>query len=190
MAPLWAPDLRPKWGEPGNLRRARDLAPTQPALSNLGAWWSTMGPMLLRKLLRYASVSAISTVTALVVLGVLVAGAGMSAGWANVVATAVGTVPSFELNRRWVWEKGGRPALRAEVVPFVVLSFAGLVLSTLAVHEAAGWAAGQQLPTWARTVVDEVSHVAAFGSLWALQYVLLDRVLFRRHRAPAVGGAR
>ena len=38
----------------------------------------------------------------------LVAGRILPAGWANVVATAAGTVPSFELNRRWVWNKTGR----------------------------------------------------------------------------------
>ncbi|HEY0398177.1 MAG TPA: bifunctional glycosyltransferase family 2/GtrA family protein, partial [Acidimicrobiia bacterium] len=56
----------------------------------------------LGKLLRYATVSAVATITSLTVLGVLVATGTLSAGWANVVATAVGTIPSFELNRRWV----------------------------------------------------------------------------------------
>jgi putative flippase GtrA len=59
---------------------------------------------LVRKLLRYAAVSAIATSLSLTILGVLVARGTTTAGWANVIATAAGTVPSFELNRRWVWE--------------------------------------------------------------------------------------
>jgi putative flippase GtrA len=122
-------------------------------------------------------VSLVSTTTSLVVLGVLVGGFAAPAAWSNVVATAVGTVPSFELNRRWVWGRRGRRSLASEVVPFCVLSFGGLVLSTLAVHVAAGATA-----TWSRaahTAAVELANVAAFGSLWILQFVLLDRVLFR-----------
>lgn len=57
---------------------------------------------------RYCTVSAVSTATGLTVLGLLVGVAGVGATVANVVATAVGTVPSFELNRRWVWAHDGK----------------------------------------------------------------------------------
>jgi putative flippase GtrA len=58
---------------------------------------------------RYATVSAIATTVSLTILGLLVATGAMSAGWANIIATAVGTIGSFELNRRWVWGKRGAP---------------------------------------------------------------------------------
>ncbi len=72
---------------------------------------------LLARLTRYAAVSAISTSVTLSLLGALVYTRAMSASWANVVATAIGTVPSFELNRRWVWAKRGRRSVVKEVVP-------------------------------------------------------------------------
>jgi putative flippase GtrA len=140
----------------------------------------------LRKLLRYATVSAISTATSLTILGVLIATRATTAGWANVIATAVGTVPSFELNRRWVWGKSGARSLLAEVGPFCTLSFAGLGLSTVAVSAAAGWATTAGWSTTARTVAAEVASIATFGSLWVIQYVLLDRLLFRT--LPGAGG--
>jgi len=136
----------------------------------------------LGKVLRYATVSAIATVTSLTVLGVLVATGTLTAGWANVVATAVGTIPSFEFNRRWVWGKEGRRSLRAEVGPFCALSFAGLALSTGAVSLAAAWAAHAGLGAPGRTAAAEVASIATFGSLWIAQYLVLDRVLFQ----PAV----
>jgi len=139
----------------------------------------------LAQLLRYAAVSAIATTTSLVVLGVLVGTRTVTAGWANVIATAVGTIPSFELNRRWVWSRRGRRSAGREVLPFCVLSFAGLALSTLTVHLAATWADGAGLSDAWRTLAVEGANVAAFGSLWIAQFVILDRVLFRRPPAPA-----
>ena len=138
---------------------------------------------LLRKLARYAAVSAVSTTTSLCILGLLVATNAVTAGWANVVATAVGTVPSFELNRRWGWRRTGGRSLAREVGPFWALSVLGLALSTVAVHLAAGWASSAGLGTGARTLTAEAANVGTFGSLWVAQYVILDRLLFRSRAA-------
>ena len=138
--------------------------------------------MTARKLARYASVSAVATAVSLTILGVLVASGAASPGWANVVATGVGTVPSFELNRRWVWGKRGRRSCWREVGPFCALSFLGLALSTIAVNAASNWATGAGLGVGARTVVAEAANVATFATLWVAQYVILDRVLFRARR--------
>ena len=138
-----------------------------------------------RQLVRYGAVSVVATSVSLTVLGVLVWTRAMPATWANVVATAVGTVPSFELNRRWVWGKRGRRSLLGEVGPFCFLSFAGLALSTLAVGAAAGWAASAGVGDTVRTLVVEAANVAAFGSLWVVQFLVLDRVLFGRRTVRA-----
>ena len=135
----------------------------------------------LRQWLRYGTVSIIATLTSMTVLGVLVTLTTMPAGWANVAATAIGTVPSFELNRRWVWGKTGKRSLRGEIAPFWILSFAGLALSTLTVSLAAAWATNTGVDATTRTIVIEAANVAAFGSLWIAQFVILDRVLFRPH---------
>jgi len=144
----------------------------------------------LRQLLRYSAVSAIATTASLTVLGVLVGTRALSPGWANVVATAVGTVPSFELNRRWVWGKRGQRSATAEIVPFCIMSFAGLALSTLAVHRAAIWAEHAGLSGTARTLAVEAANIAAFGSLWIAQFLILDRVLFRHPSPPALPNCR
>lgn len=136
------------------------------------------------KLVRYGAVSAVSTTVSLTVLGVLVFTGALTPGWANVVATAVGSVPSFELNRRWVWGRTGRRSLWAEVGPFSGLSFAGLALSTVAVSWAGRWAAGADLHAGLRALVAQAANVVAFGSLWVAQFVILDRALFGRLPAP------
>jgi len=133
----------------------------------------------LHKFVRYAAVSVISTTVSLSILGTLVGTRAISAGWANIVATSAATVPSFELNRRWVWKKVGQRSLLAEVGPFWALSFAGLALSTLAVSEVARWAASDGWTNTSRTIATMGANIISFGSLWLLQFALLDRVLFK-----------
>jgi putative flippase GtrA len=144
--------------------------------SRSSAWSARL--RLIRKLIRYVAVSAIATTVSSTILGVLVATNAASAGWANVIATAVGTIPSFELNRRWVWAKAGRRSLLGEVWPFCALSFTGLALSTVAVSVAAGWASSAGLGTTTRTVAAEAASVTSFATMWVGQYLILDRILF------------
>ncbi len=131
------------------------------------------------QLLRYSAVSAIATSISLTILGTLVATRAVTAGWANVIATAVATVPSFELNRRWVWAKKGPRSLHREAAPYFALTFAGLGLSTLAVSIATGMATSAHAGTAGRTAVAMLANLAGFGTVWIVQYVVLDRVLFR-----------
>jgi putative flippase GtrA len=130
-----------------------------------------------RRLIRYGSVSAISTATSLTLLGLLVGLLGFPAIWANVIATTIATVPSFELNRRWVWAQGGQRSLLRQATPYFLLSLTGLVISTFAVHLASdATAATSRL---LHTAAVELANVAAYGTLWIVQFVLCDRVLFR-----------
>jgi putative flippase GtrA len=135
-------------------------------------------PGQITKQLRYCAVTVVSTATGLSILGILVGALGVNAVLANVIATAVGTVPSFELNRRWVWANNGRRSMARQVVPFCSLSFAGLVLSTLVVR-----VASSHTVDWTRawhTLAVESANLSAYGALWVVQFVVLDRVLFRR----------
>ncbi len=141
----------------------------------------------LASLVRYAAVSAISTTVGLTSLALLVGPGHWPAGWANLVGTGLGTLPSFELNRRWVWHRDDHRSLAREIMPFCALSLVELGASSLAVHAVAGWTARQGWPNGARTATDLVASVATYGALWVGQYVILDRALFaRRPRCPSV----
>jgi putative flippase GtrA len=129
-----------------------------------------------RRLVRYGSVSAVSTATTLLLLGLLVL-LGWPAVLSNVTATAVGTVPSFELNRRWVWGQGQNRSIARQVVPYCLLSLAGLVLSTVAVHVASDATGGAS--RLVHTAAVEAANVGTYGLLWLIQFALCDRVLFR-----------
>lgn len=132
-----------------------------------------------RQFLRYGTVSLISTAISLVVLGTLVAFQVMPAAWANIVATFIGTVPSFELNRRWVWGHTGQRSVGKQVVPFFALTFIGLGLSTVCVYLASHWAQNRGMDASQQAIIAQLANLVGFGSLWLIQFVILDRVLFK-----------
>ena len=124
-------------------------------------------------------VSVISTIVSVTTLVAVSMGLGMAAWMANVVATTVATVPSYHLNRRWTWGKRDASDMWREVMPFWVLSFAGLVLSTIAVALTDSWTHGVHFASpLIHTAVILTAHLSGFGLLWVAQFVLLDRVLF------------
>jgi putative flippase GtrA len=124
----------------------------------------------------------VANLTTVTVLGILVGIINFDAGWSNVIATAVATIPAFELNRRWVWARDGKASMGAEVVPFWLWAFFELGVSSLAVHLMGIHATHQGWSRGMRTVVLEVTSIGTTGMLWAVQFVLFDRVLFRRRR--------
>jgi putative flippase GtrA len=132
----------------------------------------------LRHFAKYALVSVVATVTSLTTLGLLVGLCDWSSVGANVLATAIGTIPSFELNRRWVWAQRGQKPRLAQILPFSVLSLAGLLFSTIAVHLAGD--ATISSGRLAHTAAVEGANCGTYGTLWIIQFFLCDKVLFKR----------
>ena len=75
----------------------------------------------------------VSVVSTAVSFGVLALVFGVLHLWgeigSTVFANVVATVPSYLLNRNWVWGKGGRSHLMKEIVPFWSMSAIGIVVS-------------------------------------------------------------
>jgi putative flippase GtrA len=128
------------------------------------------------------SVSVVTTVISVMTLGIATAVFGVAAWLANVLATSLATGPSYHLNRRWTWGRRDASDPWRELLPFWVLSFAGLALSTLAVGLADSWAAGAHISGPMLTGVLLTAHLSGFGALWVVQFVLLDRLLFAADR--------
>ena len=135
------------------------------------------------RIVRCMTVSVGTTLLSAIVLVVLALGVGVPAGAANVVAVCCGIAPSYVANRRWVWRRDGRGSVAHEAVPFVALSVAGLVASTVAVARVASMSAAW--PTSARAVALPATNLAVFGALWCVQFVILDRVIFPSQHAAA-----
>ena len=139
----------------------------------------------LRKLVKYSMVSVVSVVVSQVVqiLTFILSHNGVLS---SIVACAFGTVPSYELNRRWTWRKNGPSHLWREIVPFWVMSFIGLVFSTLCVFLAERWAEGRDLSQGRTAVLLNLSSLGAFGMLWVGKFLIINHLLFHhRHEAAA-----
>jgi putative flippase GtrA len=133
------------------------------------------------KLARYVAVSGISTVVSLAMLYLFYRPVGLSAGWANVVATVIATVPSYYLNRTWAWQRSGRSHFRKEVLPFWVIALVSLGLSTLAVRFAAHEADQHLRSHTAQTLAVLLANFFTYGVMWVGKFVLFNKLLFVHH---------
>jgi putative flippase GtrA len=143
-------------------------------------------PLVVR-LRRCASVSVVTTVLSLVSLVVMTT-FGVAAVPANVMTTTLATIPSYQLNRRWTWNRTGSSNLWREVVPFWAMSFAGLAASTVTVGIADRWAVGAHITGVLHTGTILAGHLGGFALLWLVQFAILDRVVFSS-RIPAPDAA-
>ena len=126
-------------------------------------------------------VSVVTTLVSTGVLVVLVVASGLPAGRANAIGVLCGIPLSYVGNRRWVWRRLGRSGLLREVVPFAMTCLLGLVASTVVVGRVGAMTAA--FPVSWRAVILPIANAGTFGLLWVVQFVLLDRWIFRTRAA-------
>ena len=134
-----------------------------------------------KRLIRYSLVSVISTIVS---FGVLALVFGVLHLWgeigSTVFANVVATIPSYFLNRMWVWGKGGRSHLMKEIVPFWVMSAIGIVVSIGGAAVARHIGNVYHLSHFEQTLVVLAANLVSFGLFWVLKYMLYNR-LFHVH---------
>jgi putative flippase GtrA len=143
--------------------------------------WQKRDTPQAKQLFRYSMVSVISTAVSFgvlaIVFGVLhLFGEIGSTVFANVCAT----IPSYYLNRKWVWGKGGRSHLLKEIVPFWCMSAFGIFVSIGGAAVARHFGIEHHLTHIQQTVVVLAANVASFGVFWILKYLVFNR-LFHVH---------
>jgi putative flippase GtrA len=133
------------------------------------------------QLIRYTMVSVISTIVSFGVLAI-VFGAHIIKGEieATVFANVSATLPSYYLNRKWVWGKAGRSHLMKEIVPFWVMAAIGITVSIGGAAVARHIGITHHLSHIQQTVVVLLANVVSFGLFWILKYMLYNR-LFHVH---------
>jgi len=129
------------------------------------------------KIIRYTMVSVISALTSLVVLTIVF---GVLRLWGEVASTLFANitagVPSYYLNRRWVWGKGGRSHIWRELLPFWVMSISGIGFALYTASLAHNFADAHHLQHLPRTALVVGANIAAFGILWFLKFLILNRL--------------
>ncbi len=132
-----------------------------------------------KRLWKFASVSVISTIITQVVLFLTYHEWNIaSAMECNVIATAVSTFPAYYLNRTWTWGKTGKSDPWKEVAPFWIISFIGLVLSTVAVGVAAHNADHISHSRDVRALVVQFANLFTYGCIWVARYLVFNKYLF------------
>ncbi len=142
-------------------------------------------PRTRHRLVRAATSSVAATVLSQVVLlGVLTAnGAPVLAG---TLAWAAGAVLNFLVTRRWVWGRTGRPRVRRELVPYLVVIGIGGMLSVGLTTLAGNVLMPLALPHALWVVLVDGAYVASYAVVFVLKFTLLDRLVFRgAARTPA-----
>jgi putative flippase GtrA len=131
---------------------------------------------------RFAMVSAVAVPFSQVVFVLCKEVLELSGTVSNLIAVTLACIPSYLLNRYWVWGKRGRNHFWREVFPFWAMAALGLVLSTIFV-----WWVDQRTDV---TIFLMAANLSAFGLLYIVKFLVLDRVLFKvademTHEEPA-----
>jgi len=130
-----------------------------------------------KKVLRFTSVSVVSTAVSFTSISVLY-GFHIVKGviWATVIGNLIATLPSYYLNRTWTWGKRGRSHFLSEIVPFWSMSFLGIGVSMLG----AAWAREQvREHQWAHivnTALVSFTNLFSFGLFWMLKMMVFNRI--------------
>ncbi len=131
-------------------------------------------PTMLQKLFKYGAVSLVVTPFSLILLTIFFNVFGWSELVSNLLAVSISSIPSYVLNRAWVWKKDGVISMRYEVVPFWLMAVLGLIVSTA-------------LVAWASERFDfvgavQLANLSGFLLLWFAKFLVLDRILFAKPR--------
>lgn len=123
-----------------------------------------------RRPVRYLMVSVVAVAVSQTTLLLCTVVLDRSPVASNLAAFVASTIPSYLLNRAWVWGRRGNHNVFREVLPFWVIAFLGLGISTVLVHLAAQWSDAP--------LVINAANLSAYGLLWVAKYLVLDQLLF------------
>ena len=148
------------------------------ALSDVVAWSKSHEG---KKLIRFTAASAITSVvslsTILVVYGFhIITGIISATLFGNIVAI----LPSYYLTRAWAWGKRGKSHWRKEVLPYWLMSFAGIAFSLLGATWVKGFVHSHDLDHSVNTVLVAGMNLVSFAAFWILKIVLFNRI-FHTH---------
>jgi putative flippase GtrA len=134
-----------------------------------------------KRIVKYTLVSVISVIVSQLVLAVLLFIFHWSGRNGQIAACSVATIPSYYLNRTWVWRKPGRSHLMKEVVPFWTLAFIGLAFSTWCADYADSHADEWISSETGQKLIVMVFALGAFGVLWFGKFLIFNKLLFVHH---------
>ena len=141
-----------------------------------------------RKTLRYAAVSAIAIVLSQIMIAITYGGFHTTKTVAQTAAAVFSTIPSYILNRRWVWARVGKSSASREILPFWIISLVQFAISLVAVNWLGSWMERHVDSHLLRTICLQLIVLFIYGVMWVGKFVFFNKVLFADRSAPAVSG--
>lgn len=131
---------------------------------------------LKRKVMRYGASSLIATVCSEVTFLLLYGVADTSTTVASVLGWLAGAGPNYWMNRSWAWGRRGRPSLRREVLPYLVVILTTLGLAVVATGAASSALHSMDVPNLVRTVLVGGVFLLVYVLVFILRFFLFDRL--------------
>ena len=125
----------------------------------------------LRKKLRYVYVSLFTAPIGQVLLFLFYEVGKLNPLLSNVLAVTISTTPNYLLNRFWVWRKRSVTNIRNEILPYWMLAFSGLGISTILVYFADS--------IWETWIAINLANAIGYTLLWGAKYFILEKDLFK-----------
>lgn len=125
----------------------------------------------LRKKLRYVYVSLFTAPIGQVLLFLFYEVGKLNPLLSNVLAVTISTTPNYLLNRFWVWRKKSVTNIRNEILPYWMLAFSGLGISTILVYFADS--------IWETWIAINLANAIGYTFLWGAKYFILEKYLFK-----------
>jgi putative flippase GtrA len=147
------------------------------------------------KLMRYFGSSLVATVCSELTFVLLYGPVHVGTTSASLLAWLAGAIPNYWLNRRWAWQRTGRPRFRTEVLPYVTIVLMTLLLATGTTHLLDAWLHHLGTRASLRVALVAIAYLGVYVVMFALRFVLLDRLFERvaqheaRHHAARTEAA-
>lgn len=129
------------------------------------------------KITRYAIGSVIALATSVVVFALMYV-LGINTTICSIGAFIAGAIPNWILNRRWAWKIRGQVSIMREIVGYILISIAVLVLSSAAT----GWTSSevQSIPAHhgIRVLLVTASYVAVQFFFFGVKYIVYEHWVF------------
>ncbi len=129
------------------------------------------------KITRYAIGSVVALVTSIVVFAVMYV-LGINTTICSIGAFVAGAIPNWILNRRWAWKIRGQVSIMREIVGYIAISIAVLVMSSAAT----GWTSSevQSIPAHhgIRVLLVTAAYVAVQAFFFGVKYLVYEHWVF------------
>ena len=131
----------------------------------------------LRKKLRYVYVSLFTAPIGQVLLFLFYEIGELNPLLSNFLAVTISTTPNYLLNRFWVWRRRSVTNIRNEILPYWMLAFFGLGISTIFVYLADS--------IWETWIAINLANAIGYTLLWGAKYFILEKYLFKESSASS-----